>query len=912
VIRPSRARLVLALLAATCWATAVFCARGTLAVTAASPDAPRVGLLPPLREWLVLLAAGWLVAASPRVRCLPLAPVFLSALAVLPWIPYAPAPLLVWTGRATGLVWMAVAGGLVAAHTWPGVRAAARRLHPWLADARRAPWTAAATALLAFSVAAWRVAPSVPGGDEPHYLVITQSLLADHDLKIENNHRRRDYAAYFPAGELKPDYLRRGRDGEIYSVHAPGLPALVAPAFAIGGYPAVKGFLLILAAVAAGLVWRLAHDLSGDAPAAWFGWAAVCVSASWVFHTFTVYPDGVGALLVLLGVWTLVRVRSGGDMPAGAVSRRRLVLTGAGLALLPWLHTRFVLLAAALGTALGARLVRHGGWRAGGRQVAWLLAVPAASAAAWFGFFRAIYGTFDPLAPYGTFFRTQASWAFVTSGLGGLFFDQQFGLLPYAPVLVAAFVGLGWLARDRAHRGLVIELALLMVPYLVAVTHVRMWWAGWSAPARFVVPVLLPLAAPAAVAWARAGRATRATFAVALGFTVFATGCLVCVDGGRLAYNVRDGYALWLEWLSQTTVLALGVPSFHRTSEAAAWVQVGVWGAVLLAAWWALVWLERTRARSREALATAAPAVFAVAVMIALAAVWRMSDSRGLSPATSQIALLRHAASAKGMGVADRPLRFVDAHTLPGLLAIEAPPRWLAHGDETLFAAPDVPAGMYGLDVEVGGNPAGELRVGVGRQDLPLVTLALAQAPPRGPAPSASVARVEVRLPVGVRALVVRGDEAARRAVSRIRLRPLALSSAPSDLLAGQAVRYPGGTVFFLDDGAFPEPDAFWVRGGRETTVVVDAPGRPAGGGRVVPLGLRNAPVANELAIDVGAWRERVVLGPREERVVAVPLPPSASAARVRLAARTGFRPIDWERGSEDARFLGVRVTLRP
>ena len=76
-----------------------------------------------------------------------------------------------------------------------------------------------------------------PCGDEPHYLVIAQSLWRDGDLKIENNHTRRDYKEYF-APDLDPHYLTRGADNEIYSIHPVGMPVLMAPVYAAGGYPA--------------------------------------------------------------------------------------------------------------------------------------------------------------------------------------------------------------------------------------------------------------------------------------------------------------------------------------------------------------------------------------------------------------------------------------------------------------------------------------------------------------------------------------------------------------------------------------------------------------------------------------------------------------------------------------------------
>src|SRR5207245_7082674 len=143
-----------------------------------------------------------------------------------------------------------------------------------------------ASAIL-FSAAAWRLTgtPLFPGGDEPHYLVITQSLLHDGDLKIENNHQQEEYRAYFNR-PLKPDYLTRGADGQIYSIHPVGLPVLAVPAFALGGYRGVVAMLVLMAALAAALMWQWARDVTGSVPAATFAWAAAALTGPFVFHSF--------------------------------------------------------------------------------------------------------------------------------------------------------------------------------------------------------------------------------------------------------------------------------------------------------------------------------------------------------------------------------------------------------------------------------------------------------------------------------------------------------------------------------------------------------------------------------------------------------------------------------------------------
>ena len=221
-------------LAAACAGAAAWCSAGTLAVTDAGVHAGRIGLL--VSPWwlpasvAIALALAWLVRLSTdRSR-----PLFFSAVLVLPWLPVPlPTVLLIWAGPASWFVWAAIGAAMLAAGDAP--RVLRDGLRPWLTTPSRAPWAAVVCAFLVYTAAAARLAPLLPGGDEPHYLIIAQSLWRDGDLRIENNHQRGDYLEYFN-GTLRPDYLRRGQDGQIYSIHLPGVPALIAPVLAAGGY----------------------------------------------------------------------------------------------------------------------------------------------------------------------------------------------------------------------------------------------------------------------------------------------------------------------------------------------------------------------------------------------------------------------------------------------------------------------------------------------------------------------------------------------------------------------------------------------------------------------------------------------------------------------------------------------------
>ena len=103
------------------------------------------------------------------------------------------------------------------------------------------------------------------------------------------------------------------------------------------------------------------------------------------------------------------------------------------------------------------------------------------------------------------------------------------------------------------------------MPYVAAVAGFHMWWAGRSSPARFLVPVLLPLALPLAAWWAHAtSRTARAVTLVLLAASLCLTAALVLVDHGALLYNSRDGHALWLLAADPSVNLTYALPSLFQ------------------------------------------------------------------------------------------------------------------------------------------------------------------------------------------------------------------------------------------------------------------------------------------------------------------------------------------------------------
>jgi hypothetical protein len=872
------------ILALLCAALASWASAGALTVLAFQAGAPRVGLLPPIM-WLAFavacaLALAWILrrTRARRARLL-----LVSALILLPWLPIRiPPAFLIWVGPLGVWLW----GALAIAISVPTIsRLAPSAVRAMAADPRRAPWLAGALAALAYLTGAWLVFPHLPAGDEPHYLVITQSLLHDRDLKVENNYRAGEYHQYY-AGDLKPDYLRRGQDNAIYSIHSPGLPLIVAPAFALFGYPGVLAFLAMIGALATALTWTAVWRVMRQAAASWFGWAAVALTAPFFFQAFTMYPDGPGGALLMVIVLALASE----TLPAN----RYMFACGSALAVMPWLHTRFAILAAISGAVLARRLIVSG---RGLRGLAALLAVPAASALMWFGFFFLTYGTFDPAAPYNGY--TQTTIANLVRGVPGLLFDQQFGLIPNAPVYLCAVAGFGPLFR-RSPR-LATELILITVPYALAVAAYQMWWGGYSAPARFLAPVLLPLAIPAGI-WFEAAAKTRATLLglAALVVSLLITSTIAVVDRGGLLFNTRDTASRLLTWLSPLVDVTTGLPSLFRQTPQYAVAYALVWLlAIGVVAVTARLLARRTLVQST--VVTVLAFVIGATGMLALSIVWRANRASPITPASGSAVLRRHFdPDAKWLGIRYAPFRILDA-TAVVLATTRAEGTMATRSmNEPFVFLPYPPAATYQVEATVTRPDAGRVTVVLDRQFGPIWSWTLPDEP--GPW------RQTFTLPTPAKGLIVEADAATRRAIDH-------LSVTATHLVDGggltntepiRSVRYGPAVVLFLGGHAYVESGGIWVAGGGDAQFAIQPDA-----GMTVRLFVRNAPIENRVTLESGEWRQELALEPREERFFDIPVESGRPGVLLRVAARTGARPSEVEPGNADRRLLGVWIETR-
>jgi hypothetical protein len=828
---------------------------GAVLDQAAEPLSFRVALLPAWTQLILDMSlAAALVGVLARLGT-KLWPLFLLTVLALPYLPVVPDrwPLLqVFAGPFKLIVWLSVSvlqgwelwrAGVIS----PGVRGG------WL-ERRPMALVWIATVMIAGAAAGRLTGTSLfPGGDEPHYLVIMQSLWRDGDLAIENNHARGDYKEYFDAN-LDPHYHVRGTDGQIYSIHPVGMPVLMTPVYVVAGYRGVVLAMILIAATAAAMAWRWARSgvqqFSGAAvqqsrAAATFAWMAIVCSAPFLFNTFAVYPEIVAALAVMIALTVAQR----GSDPKTGSDRLIGICCGA----LPWLSTKYAPMSAAL---MLVTLTRRGSRIRSLTPIRGLtpivpIVIPfALSLLAWFAFFFVYWGSPLPSAPYGA--DSQTSIANVFVGVPGLLLDQEYGLLAYAPVCVFAALGLYLMWRDgHESRRRAIEIVIVFGALIGTVGAFDIWWGGSAAPGRPIASGLLLLMLPLAIAFrqAPAGSVLRAAQLVLVAVGAGIAGTLAIAEGGALIDNGRDGSSALLEHWSPRWPLWKLAPTFAR------------------------------------------------------------AEPRGVDLSSrSRIAMLdSFDESIRPHGIAYNRLSFVNAAELPPRLSLVARPglrtdpqplRVIHNGRFAL------PAGSYRATITFAGNAASTalpLDLQVGRMGPPVQRFELP------PSPNGQW-QTTFELPVDVGFVGFRGPLETERAIAEITIAPVTIVDASArprvpDVLA--SALYGSVSVYFHNLELNPEPNGFWTIGRREgrfTVAVKHGQPMPA-------LRVHSGAAANRAVFRSGAWEQRLDMAPGRQYDVALPAD-ADGVSTIEVTTTSGFSPRQVDAASKDERFLGIWIEV--
>jgi hypothetical protein len=323
-----------------------------------------------------------------------------------------------------------------------------------------------------------------PTADEPHYLLLSDSLVFDHDFNLANNYLAGDYKKYYPFPIPPSDHhaLRNIR-GEEVPIHDVGLPIVLVPGYALAGRRGAMLEMNMLSALLALGIFELALVFEVSRRAALIGWALFAFTSPLVVYSSQIYPEVVGAAGALWSVIAYNKVL--------ATQRRQYLLwTGFLLSILPWFSVRYWIIT---GSILGVIALHQVVLGVGRNHFPWLpialLGSPLLVSLVLFGLFDwNHYQTPVPNAGYVLLMRSWPPSSMFSSkfipGLLGLFFDRAFGLLPTAPVYLLALSG-AWIACARKPW----QASLILLPaiaYALFGAANRFWYGGWAPPARYL------------------------------------------------------------------------------------------------------------------------------------------------------------------------------------------------------------------------------------------------------------------------------------------------------------------------------------------------------------------------------------------------------------------------------------------
>lgn len=331
-------------------------------------------------------------------------------------------------------------------------------------------------------------------GDEPHYLLITKSLIYDGDINVKNQYLQEQWREFYRRKWVRIlPHARPVNKKTWLSIHLPGTSALAIPFYlaARGFSPEGKKLIIRLGFSLYGLLflYLLYLLLKGEFPedVATYSTALVAFTVPAFPFFFHVFPEIPVALILTFSLFSLWKGK-----------KLMLVAAGLGAGALPWFGAKYTIYLIFL---LGLSVYFQK------RKSPYFLLPALLPSSLFFLFLKHYYGSFSLLSVYyGPLSAEQRAeilkdiiyripWHYRFSTFLDYLLDQRDGLLPYAPVAVFSLAALIKFWRKK----IALSSLILVLPFVFNY--------GWQTHRGGYCPPARPLAS--------------AVWALAVGFALF-------------------------------------------------------------------------------------------------------------------------------------------------------------------------------------------------------------------------------------------------------------------------------------------------------------------------------------------------------------------------------------------------------
>jgi len=318
----------------------------------------------------------------------------------------------------------------------------------------------------------------LPSGDEPHYLVISQTILKYHSLDVMRDYINGDYRVFYPS-LLNPQVTHNTR-GELLAMHDIGAPILwLLPYLLLGRLGAVF-FISVISVLIIVNIYKFLLTMRISERYAFLVSLAYGIASPIYLYAHLTFVEPIGALV---SIYVLRKVFQ------KEICGSEIVISSILLGILPWMHIRFAVIEIPLFFLLFYKIYKDNKLQRIKPYLFYLIPVTALFLLLEVYNYK-VWGTLNPAIDQVNnnnvpFARNPLP------GILGIFFDQEYGILLNFPIFLFLIVGVVLAAKKR-FAFYTASVLFVSVPYILAFSTLRHWSGGWCPPARFLM-TLLPL-----------------------------------------------------------------------------------------------------------------------------------------------------------------------------------------------------------------------------------------------------------------------------------------------------------------------------------------------------------------------------------------------------------------------------------